>query len=68
VKSIQVKHSRELGREHRERERESEMLQIGERGREWRCRKKTAWVLNWGLNQHKVFLDMANGHINTKIF
>ncbi len=21
-----------------------------------------------GLNQHKVFLDIANGHINTKIF
>jgi hypothetical protein len=32
VESIQVKHSGELGREHRERE--NEILQIGERGRE----------------------------------
>jgi hypothetical protein len=34
VKSIQVKHSTERGREHRERE--NEMLRIGERGREQR--------------------------------
>jgi hypothetical protein len=34
VNSIQVKHSGESGREHRERESERERLQIGERGRE----------------------------------
>ena len=33
VESIQVKHRGELGREHRERE--NEILWIGERGREW---------------------------------
>ncbi len=35
-------------------------------------RERVAWVLNQGqnlvgLNQHKVFFDIANGHINTEI-
>ncbi len=53
-------------------ERENETLQIGERGRECKWRERVAWVLNQGqhlvgLDQHKVFLDIATGHINTEI-
>jgi hypothetical protein len=75
VKSIQVKHSGELGREHRKREQH--IADWGERERMQVERERAAWVLNQG--QHlvdfdrwskstQIFLDIANGHINTEIF
>jgi len=44
VKSIQVKHTGGLGREHTERERD--VANWGERERTERQRERTAWVLN----------------------
>jgi len=72
VKLIHIEHSRELGRQHRERAR---CCGLGREGEKKGVER--AWVLNWGqhsliltdgLNQHKVFLAIANGHINTEIF
>jgi hypothetical protein len=69
VKSIQVKLSGESGREHRERERD--VANWGERERTEMLGensvgfKRRSTLVDFDL---KVFLDIANGHINTKIF
>ncbi len=44
MKSIQVEHSGELGREHREREQD--VADWGERERTEVLRERAAWVLN----------------------
>ncbi len=69
VESIQVKWKGDLAREYRERERD---IADWERGRErkWRERErhgfKSRSTFSWS-NQHKVFLDIANSHVNTEI-
>jgi hypothetical protein len=66
-----------IRREHRERERERERERCCRLGREGENEGierengvgfKLRSALADGLNKHKVFLAIANGHINTEIF
>jgi hypothetical protein len=57
VESIQVKHCGESGREHRERKNGLGFIS-----------GTIIWFWLMVLNQHKVFLDIVTGHINTEIF
>ena len=74
VESIQVKHRGESGREYRKRE--WDIVNWGERenvsgGREngmGFISGTIIWFWPMVLNQHKVFLDITTGHINTEIF